>query len=207
MGKILYPDYFPVCIPKGAPSPAKNYLSLSLRQAMTLFWRVKRWEGRLSGGYVEEGEFGQIYTTTFSGGGSYSQLNPFFFFPSEEMDLVCSYGQFYFSRDAGSYVTQSDAYYGAGNVILSFYYSFNESEAFSDGSTIFPSFTVYGAGSSSGNGGQVGTYTLSFNGYTESRPLYTAYGSVNSGSVSIDIRAVEYWSYGGTYDTATGRPL
>jgi len=37
--------------------------------------------------------------------------------------------------------------------------------------------------------------------------LYTQTGSTYWGGISIKIRADEYWSYGGTYNTSTGEPL
>ena len=204
MGKVLYPSYFTTCIETGTPSAenAKDYLDLNLRQAMTLFWRVKKWEGRISGGYVEQFNQG-TYTTTLSGGENYAELNQSISSPNEEADLVCSTGQFLFSRDAGNFSTTGPAYSAQGNLILSFRYFFNN--ALSNGNRIYPAFSIGGGGSSEVDGGQVGSYTLSFYDCDKSGPLYTLLAT--SGSVSIDIRATEYWSYGGTYNTSTGARL
>jgi hypothetical protein len=54
MGKVIhasYSGYFPTCIISGTPTPSQEYLSLTLEQAMALFWRVRTWEAKASGSF------------------------------------------------------------------------------------------------------------------------------------------------------------
>jgi hypothetical protein len=56
----------------------------------------------------------------------------------------------------------------------------------------------------------LGNYSISFGGFTKNGDLYGEADGIGpnqpttSGSVSLQIRAKEYWSYGGKYDTTTG---
>jgi hypothetical protein len=206
MGEILhasYSGYFPTCIIEGTPTPTEQYLSLTLEQAMALFWRVKTWRAKASGSFHDEVLEATIaYTSS-----SFVDMTPNVIV-DEEQNLVC-YGNrtFYFERDATATITpdeSEDPYDGDGTI--NFQYNFSSINK--GGSTYYP-YVLFGsinsASSTDGGGAKIGTYKITYLNFEISGDLFGSDGS--SGSASIQIDAKEYWSYGGTYDTSTGSRL
>ena len=214
MGKVLSAQgsgYFPICIPEGTPTPSKNFLSLTLQQAMSLFWRVKTWEAKITG------------TVSFNTGNSITYLL------TNYQELVRNRPEI---NSEENYVCNGDETFSFGRVMevllasegqdpvifdfsWGFAYNFNPESGFGayrNGNLFYPSFETaivgpvvsYDAPTYNTN---VGIYQISLNGFTISGELYAADNLAPSGAALIEIRAKEYWSYGGTWNTSTGEPL
>jgi hypothetical protein len=221
MGKILYPDYFPVCIPTGTLSyDTSRYLKFNLQEAMAFFWRVRSWKIQMVGGYSYDlGEdFGRIQIQFL---GETRQINSLV---ETEEQLVCFRGIFnnpIYDLSATVTVSGGTNTISAGND-FDYYFSNNtyleQLDAFRIANTFyipliissgFFSYDSYRDVSSYPPQISTGQYSISFNNIIKTGTLYvpvlpeTAY----SGFYKLSISANSYWSYGGTYDTATGEPL
>ena len=202
MGKVLHASgsgYFPGCVTDG--TPPERSLGLTLEQAMGMFWRVRTWEVRTSGTQFYESAFSQYNSN------SYSNLIPFQNVGKEE-DLVCYGGSFFpqtLSVDVTVTPTSGDPpgppfivgssinfVYG-GSIIKNdpFYYFDFYIEGFNCLTYLFTD--------------KVGTYNISYLNHQISGDLFGPPDT--SGTTLIEINAKTYWSYGGTYDTATGNRL
>jgi hypothetical protein len=203
MGKVLHASdsgYFPTCIIDGEPpTPESNYLEQTLVQAMGLYWRVKIWESRCSGSYHG------IENTFVYPGGSFVEMSQSF---SAEEDLVC-YDLFACSREQNIQIIPDggEPYTSPGTIFFAIFYTLLKKS----GSLYYPRFVFQAsnidASLSSSYNVPVGTYTIKFLGYTLTGIMYGQAGSDASSSVLLEMRAKEYWSYGGTYNTSTGQPL
>jgi hypothetical protein len=200
MGKVLhasYSGYFPTCIIDGTPTPPKEYLSLTLEQAMALFWRVKTWEARASGSFYDLSLSSTIAYTS----NSYSDMSPSISIQKEE-DFVCKGSQtFYFERVATATITPDVGapYYADGTMNFQYIFSLIKK----GGSTYYPSFTISSINSlTSFYTSKIGTYKINYLNYELIGDLFGPDGS--SGAALIEINAKEYWSYGGTYNTSNG---
>jgi hypothetical protein len=241
MGKVLhasYSGYFPFCIEQGTPSSLQENLSLTLLGAMTLFWRVKKWEVALGGelNYTyPEGTFlpGLVQSITYP--------NDSFFVCETRGTNIATEEDFVCVQDADNFIFAS---IGRIPNIISFYQSeyfpyppmdnsfiqffglrFTTNDRIkTSGSNFFVRFESMVSVPSVIVGTKdlenfpemskiVGSYSISFGDFTKNGILYgTADGEAQrdgsiSGDVSLQIRAKEYWSYGGTYNTETGQPL
>jgi hypothetical protein len=203
MGKVVhasYSGYFPTCITDGKPTPPEEYLSLTLEEAMALFWRVKTWEAKASGSFRDNVLEANIEYTS----GSFENMTPSVIV-NEEKNLVC-YGNrtFYFERPATATITpdEGDPYDVDGSA--DFQYSFSSINK--SGSIYYPYIFISSINStSSGYTSKIGTYKITYLGHNIAGDLFGQDGS--SGNALIEIRAKEYWSYGGTYSTSIGSPL
>ena len=241
MGKVLhasYSGYFPFCTEQGTPSSSKEYLSLTLLEAMTLFWRVKTWELAFSGevNYTyPEGTLlpGLIQSIAF--------FNDSFFACETRGTNIAAEEDFVCVQDADNFFF---ATIGSIPSIISFYQSeyipyppqnnsgkhFFRLEFTTNNriKTSDPNFFVTFADIFSLPNAliglkdledfpemskTIGSYSISFGGFTKNGILYCTadgvgpQGEILSGNVSLQIRAKEYWPYGGTYNTETGLPL
>lgn len=207
-----------MCIPTGTPTEdISNYLQFNLRDAMTFFWRVRSWRIQISGSVsynLQEG-FGRE-SITFLGGTA--QLAPLV---GTEEELSCFSGIFDY---AGYYLpAQRTNDFGSDTISFGNEYEYffqnntgyTQFDAINNGNTFYVPVLLLGSGgfidySNLNEGGTViGEYTISFNGVLKSGYIY-APPFVNreySGLYQLNITAGSYWSYGGTYDTATGNPL
>jgi hypothetical protein len=203
MGKVLHASfsgYFPTCITDGTPTPPEEYLSLTLEEAMALFWRVKTWEARASGLFHDAVLEATIeYTST-----SFADMTPFVTIGQEE-DFVCKGNQtFDFDRAATATITPDGG--GASNETGTMYFRYNFSSVKKGGSTYYPSFTISSINSlTSFYTSKIGTYKITYLDYDIVGDLFGSDGS--SGSALIEINAREYWPYGETYNASTGLPL
>jgi len=203
MGKVLhasYSGYFPTCIIDGTPTPPEEYLSLTLEEAMALFWRVRTWEARASGLIADAATSANIEYTS----NSYSEMTPSIVI-EEEKNLVCKGSEtFFFSRDATATITPNGGTPYNIDGTINFQYIFSSIKK--AGSTYYPSFTISSINSlTSFYTSKIGTYKITYLGEDIVGDLFGTDGS--SGNAIIEVRAKEYWSYGGTYDTITGQPL
>ena len=215
MGKVLSAQgsgYFPVCIPEGETYPYQPTIPLTLEQAMALFWRVKVWEAKISGQWAIPSDGAFVYYTYFDGdsyedmaiSGNTPEIN------SEEQ-YICN-GAEIFLYERGVYLGVE---YPDGNSYsyeLGLYLQYCFSDNFNtrrNGKTYYP-FIVLGTGNSFSDGASntavIGSFNFKLLNDTFTGPIYTIVPTA-TGSVQIDIRAKEYWPYGGTYDTTTGNPL
>jgi hypothetical protein len=200
MGKVLHASfsgYFPTCIIEGTPTPAQDYLSLTLEQAMALFWRVRTWEARASGSFFS----GNTGSTIEYISSSFVDMTPTITIGQEE-DLVCKGATtFFFQRSANAIITPPGSNFG-GTIDFQFIF---ESIA-RGGSTYYPSFfiasinalTLFAPTFTS----KIGTYKITYLDFDIEGDLFGPDGSF--GSALIEINAREYWSYGGTYNTSNG---
>ena len=203
MGKVIHASfsgYFPTCIIDGTPTPPEEYLSLTLEEAMALFWRVRTWEARASGSFSDASISSNIEYTS----NSYSEMTPTIVI-EEEKNLVCKGSEtFYFSRDGTAIITPDGGTPINFDGIINFQYIFSSIKK--AGSTYYPSFSISFVNSlTSFFTAKIGTYNIKYLDYDFSGDLFGPDGS--SGNALIEVRAKEYWSYGGTYNTTTGQPL
>ena len=203
MGKVLhasYSGYFPTCIINQTPTPPEEYLSLTLEEAMALFWRVRDWEARASGSFYNASISSNIEYTS----NSFSQLTPTIVI-EEEKNLVCKGSEtFFFSRDGTVIITPDEGTPVNSEGIIYFQYIFSSIKK--AGSTYYPSFTISFVDSLTYfYTAKIGTYNIKYLDYDFSGDLFGPDGS--SGAVLIEVKAKEYWSYGDTYNTTTGKPL
>ena len=219
MGKILSAKgsgYFPLCIPTGVPDTA-NTIKLTLQEAMTLFWRVKKFEGKINGTInYPAGPNSGAYTITYTMN-AYAEMPNFGNFyptPNTEEDIVCDTNEGRRAFYAPDAITVFFSFQQNPLLLPIFmFYSFNSDSGAvkeSDNSFFYPDFTAQFHVLDTRNIGKsyVGDCNLSFYGYNKNLPLYANQGGdPSSFNISASIRAKEYFSYGGTYDTATGNPL
>lgn len=222
MGKVLhasYSGYFPFCTEQGTPSSSKEYLSLTLLEAMTLFWRVKRWELKVNGEL-------NVNDTT-SGVEKITYDNEEFFECEATGTSIATEEDFVCVQDADSFLFTT---VGRLNELLTFrsgltilntfqgsfilVFTTLDERIITNGSNFFVNFfSGFGSGVTTkdedrhpNNTTIVGSYSISFGGFTKSGELFGPEGQF-SGNMSLQIRVKEYWSYGGTYNTETGQPL
>jgi hypothetical protein len=203
MGKVLhasYSGYFPTCITDGTPTPPQEYLSLTLEEAMGLFWRVRAWEAKATGSFHDPVLEATIAYTS----NSFGDMTPSVIV-NEEKNLVC-YGNrtFTFERAATATITpdNGDPYDTDGGT----YFQYNFSSINKSGSTYYPYILIGSINSASSSyTSKIGTYKITYLDSNISGDLFGSDGSF--GNALIEIRAKEYWSYGGTYSTSNGSPL
>jgi len=228
MSKVLhasYSGYFPFCTQQGTPSSSKEYLSLTLLEAMTLFWRVKIWEvkvtGQLNFTYQEAPE-GRLQSITYP--------NDSFFECEARGTNIATEEDFVCVQDADNFVFASIgrlasvfSFYDDPDTIpnsfiqfFQFRFTTLDELIITDGSNFYVNFESSIPAAASvvtkdeerfpENTKIVGSYSISFGGFTKNGNLYgPADGDESvSGDLLLEIRAKEYWSYGGTYDTTTG---
>jgi hypothetical protein len=186
MGEVLFPGTFPFECDEPYESSYFIFNS-NLYQAMKMYWRVKTWgvKATLSGRTVTPPNNGE-YVFTYG------------WDVIKEEELVCL--KTFSQRSGGSpFVENSFVLYPNTNgTQLACSILFRPSD--DSGEPEISSFFTAGRTSfelSVLNFGDGGTCTL----YSPNTTLE------EFGSMSIVIKALEYWSYGGTYNTHTGEPL
>ena len=195
MGKVLSAQgtgYYPSCIQEGSRPNDPSYLDLTIEQGMALYWRTRRWRVDASGSYYSDETGSPGNPLVFSGGGELTQYTPV----GSEEDLVCLGGSEYgFFGDININGIPSGV-----EVFYDYTTGFKTDEKF------FPSFFFNSIYISSTDSIKVGVARLIFNGYTISKDIFSSEdGAV--GDVLIDFTCIEYWSYGGTWNTSTGELL
>jgi len=182
MGKILSPQgsgYFPTCLSQNA-----TLATHSITDAMEMYWKVRSWTVTISGycsGY-------QVFIST----------------ASDETSLVC---QSSFLPSINTSFFDENAFYLGGPSVDSILnpQKYAMVPAFAvvcqlenDGGSVIISSEFY---DEPGNFVIVGSFSF----YGKSYRLFGGEGS--EGGLSGSVIPSAYWSYGGTYDTATGAPL
>jgi hypothetical protein len=147
-----------------------------------------------SGGFISDSYGAPII---YSGGGELTQYTPV----TSEESLVCKGGD--------EYGFFGDINVDSGTQPVEVFYAYTS--GYKTDSKFFPTFalnTIYISSSPAGSpsGQKIGDVRLLFNGYTITKDLYIN-DTGASGNVLLDFTCTEYWSYGGTYDTATGNLL
>jgi len=197
VGKVLSAQgsgYYPSCIQTGSQTGSPYYLDLTIDQGMALYWRTRKWRVDASGGFISDSYGAPII---YSGGGELTQYTPV----GSEEDLVCKGGD--------EYGFFGDINVDSGTQPVEIFYDYTS--GYKSDSKFFPTFalnTIYISSSPAGSppGQKIGDVRLLFNGYTITKDLYIN-DTGASGNVLLDFTCTEYWSFGGTYDTATGEPL
>jgi hypothetical protein len=192
-----------------------NYIAGDILEVMTLFWRVKKWKMSVSGSLSQPGAI-------WSFNGIQHELLTTSSVEKEE-DLVCfnSEDKFYtaFRTAAVLWGTLNDEpFANFADLTVGLGHLFAPYNTF-ESNAIVKNGDVYKLPFFCGLQGvpllsdpldlgwvPVGTYTLNVLGISATpKTLYGPDGY--SGSATAVVSAKEYWSYGGTYDTATGNPL
>jgi hypothetical protein len=199
MGKVLhasYSGYFPFCIPEGTPENCP----WTLGKAMQTYWRIRTWTFSASGIVTND----EDPSDTFPFSSVYTDITSRDFETGEpqtlEERLVCEnyFGTEFILRnnayiDFSSQSGTSGGLYNSGlygEVIdyregpLEFFFSANGSSAFN--------ISILGA-------------NIPINMIWENDEQDESSYSITSGSATLT--PTLWWSYGGTYDTATGNPL
>jgi hypothetical protein len=206
MGKILYPSYFTSCISEEIPEEfdLDGYVSGTLRQTMALVWKVRYWEARTSGTLY----YGDGYTRTYSGDYQTLQRTPFSPPVAEtEEDLVCTAGTLLNSRFTSNVAWTVEGITSNVTDNIGWYVELQGGVS-TNNKIYFPCIigNIWFVNANYPFFNECGSYTISFENYTLTGILYS--GDYNgSGNVLVEIRAQEYWSYGGTYNTSTGARL
>jgi hypothetical protein len=200
MGKVLHASgsgYFPGCIQEGTDSV---YAVWPLEQAMQTYWRVRAWDFNADivvrfFDYPDEGENTDIPFTT--------SLTDIRSVVGDEEELVCNNNEF-FKTGIGSadlfFFPVSNLSYPYRKVGDLYYSGFG---GFIEDNSEETEFSFW-----AGNGGQ---FSISILGATLA--IGADYmGTLSGGpheviSCTASLTPSEWWSYGGTYDTATGNPL
>jgi hypothetical protein len=188
MGKVIFPGTFPFECDEPY-LPQFFIFNSNLAQAMKMYWRVKTWEVRatLSGRTITPPDNGE-YVFTYG------------WDVIEEKELVCL--KTFSQKSGGSPFTENSfvLYPNTNSTQLACSILFRPSDDGGEPSVSSAAFPIVGKTPfelSILNFGDGGTCTL-YN------PNSTLEGY---GSISIVIKALEYWSYDGTYNTTTGEPL
>lgn len=210
MGKVLHASYsgyfpFPFCLSENNSFPTGREtfypVGLSLEQAVSLYWRVSKWQ------------FSDNFTPA-----SYETIFQFTYYPTfqnipEEKALLCSSGfvfseifnqqsGFIFSQIIEGYLFQSPQLLPQ-NIVKkgNLYYP----QLFFNGYWV--NYAEFGTGvtlfNPMGDSNVVGSLRIEWLQYIVNIPLYSFY----TNPYSVVLKAIEYWSYGGTWDTATGARL
>jgi len=203
MGKILYPNYFANCIATGTPEHSEDYLAFNLREAMSMFWKVKSWNAIITG---------SLSYTIGGGGGTetISFLGESHNFPSPvgtEEELSCYVGGFNYEYVA---LAQRSNNFFTDIISTGNFFSYNFHSALQSGGRYYIPvrigntqfwFSEYAAPEPNASYIPVGGYTISFAGggasgdvYENSDPASGGYPDLQ-GSVSINISASSYWPY------------
>jgi len=220
MGKVLHASksgYFPRCLVDTPALPRdSNYIIGGIEEAMTPFWRVRKWEISVSGTLVAPGT-----EWTFSGTPNEIFGNPAV---EKEEDLVCfnSQDKYYIEFSSGlvpwatlngePFETIANLFVGLG-YLLAPYNTFEANSIVKNGDIYkLPFFwgiqtiPLISDPLDLVDRVPVGTYTFDVLGVsTATKTLYGPDGY--SGSATAVVSAKEYWSYDGTYNTSTGMPL
>lgn len=230
MGKVLHGSksgFFPFCLDFSDPPISGQYVylqeQLTLAQAVYLYWVPKVWEIQIVVGYYEDPN------EPFAGSNSFT----FGFENSSEQDFVCNplfgavsagvggglanppWNEKYFSLFAGNisgfkkFKFSNSSATRPENTLYSPYvdgYFSAYNEAGDDAVYIGRSIDSTGYNATGTASVTVGQFQVSIPYQIKSlTPAYTS-GYMNY-QAGVFISVAEYWSYGGTYDTATGLPL
>lgn len=202
MGKVLYPGYFPnEC---GSFDGGPRWVQSDLSGYMRIFWRVKKWRITITltdhGTTPGDGSFDFVYQ---SDAGS-----------EEELACVSGSGFHLIEHPAGRDKWVVEAfnifpYFTAANdfrpyIILAYEASDSSNDkgaGIGDGAGVEP-FLV--------PGDSISVNQLNISNFGNDTATITWYNILGLNNMITEISALkaeEYWSYGGTYDTTTGEPL
>jgi hypothetical protein len=221
MPKILSPKLFPLC-PFGYP-PLGKELVFTLQQGMEFYWRVKRWDARIiatltrpSGDPVVINEQFNLQTGTGEARGSYEIPYPGIA-PSSESNLVCPAGSLW-GWDSSAPVGPYTLFFASAQGGLSIQCRIAANQYYKNGENY--QFNIYVIALSAfaqaaleptyntfPNLAVCGSFTIQLNEGLVSAPLYCRYFNGYFIDLNIQMQPLEYWSYGGTWNTSTGQPL
>jgi hypothetical protein len=205
MGKVLSAQgsgYFPSCLQE-MPESTLGIVTASLSNIMKLYWRVKSWKiDSITGSFKPNAEYDaesfsyNVIEKDLTQVSEITQENQYVCNPVYSAFVIIDYnyvlnGIPYPATSPFNFAYGDDFYYGYGIALgIGFQYNVNNSWGSSERS------------------GQIGTFNI--NPFGISVPLYSYNDGpprVPSGNVVVNMSPREYWSYDGTYDTATGNPL
>lgn len=195
MGKVLFPAYYPCGEFISSGGLAYTPLNLdNLTAEMAVYWRVKKWKATI---IVTPGEL-------YSSGpiGTFIQYG--YWDANTEEDLCC-HSSTYFLIDPVNFGGDNEpwassafgfAFYQQKPYLSFSYHPIDEGRWQAISNIYESSYTI----------GQLTVENFNLSpGITI--PAYSSTGDSWEATISLSIRAEEYWSYGGTYDTTTGEPL
>jgi hypothetical protein len=212
MGKILFPKYFPTCPADGSDFVVPGYtavLTSTLAETMKLFWRPKKI--KVSGSYSQYEDTGYIRDCVTPANFELIIKSPY----GSEEEMICEPVLNWVVASANNIENIDDCFDWGGNPLyygdpLNSFYTFNSFE-------IIP---AYGSTLQSCNSGvlikQLYPVEREEAGPFDWVPIdiagvqYQMATYVNEsgfGYLSASVEVTEWWSFGGTYNTATGAPL
>lgn len=216
MGKVLHASksgYFTSCILDGSPKNKVPYIKTNLYNAMALWWRVKTWELTITGIV----DYAQVHYEYF-GEKKKLQFNPEPYPLNEEKDFVCLDYLVYYA----DYPGELDGQYFDTQVEFSpgFWIPPTDNDAPEDFQKFYLdkksknldfymlfglSFAAVFNYTNSGDYIEAGSLTIKFLDQEITNKLYMFAGPENQGNAIVTLNAKEYWSYGKTWNTTTGK--
>jgi hypothetical protein len=214
MGKILFPKYFPTCPKDGSDYVVPGYtaaLTATLAQTMKLFWRPRKI--KVSGSYNKFLDTGYIRDCVEPADFEVIIKSPY----GSEEEMVCDPAKDWKLESStnvqdfefGSSWGTAPLFYGGQDSL----YTFNSFEFIMD------------TGDQPGGGGcfykvlikqlypvereETGPFdykTINIAGVDFNMATYFN-NDFQAGYVTASVEVTEWWSFGGTYNTATGEPL
>lgn len=177
MGHVTSIGEFPFCV-TAYPGGYVNHTTGSLDVVMKSYWVLRKFS--ISGTYLDGASVTQSFSITLK--------NP----SSSEDQIVCD--------PAWVVDTSSNL-----NTINGSWYSNNS--FYKDGSLIVPDYSI-SALYQNGGGSGFSIVSLDASGYPQTFLFegMTFYGT-DGGALTFTLTPIEYWSYGGTYNTSTGAKL
>jgi hypothetical protein len=204
MGKILYASrsgYFPSCIEE-VSSIESNFKS-TLRNMMSVYWRVSQWKAKVSGTAISFNDESVIFLGT-----EYNLIRTFG--PSTEEELIfCVPRPLDFSTEIFP-ISVVDGITLNGNIFLSLDLRISVQKEAGDlysiasgiGVAVLPG--VLSVDSTPEYDLEIGSCRINMAVGFITTPLFASSFSYKSGNVQLTFTAREYYSYGGTYNTQTG---
>jgi hypothetical protein len=206
MGKILYASgsgYFPSCIEE-VSSIQSNFKS-TLRNMMSVYWRVSQWKAKVSGTAISRFDepiifFGTEYNLNRTVG------------PSTEEELIFCEPQPLSFITEGFPIVSVDGVVFNGNIFLSLDLRISVQKEAGDsysiasgiGAAVFPGSLVIVDPIDPSYDLVIGSCRINMAVGFITTPLFASSDYYKSGNVQLTFTAREYYSYGGTYNTQTG---
>ena len=199
MAKVLHASgsgYFPYCIQESLDS---KYAIWPLNKAMQTYWRVRTWTFSASGtkriyNFPEVGDITDVaIETSLSGIQSGTAFNEFY---TSEDQLVCD-GGFYKNDPDNSDKFATIDFQGGATRVGNLYDSGMQGAIYDINSAEWLFGTIYNSWSVSVLGNDLPMDVNLFPSEFEEEVI----------SISATLTPTLWWSYDGTYDTATGDPL
>jgi hypothetical protein len=213
MGKILFPKYFPTCPKDGSDYVIPGYtavLTSTLAKTMKMFWRPRKI--KVSGSYNKFLDTGYIRDCVTPADFELIIKSPY----DSEEEMVCDPVK-YWKLESSTNVEDPENVFNWGG--MPYYYGEKESlytlNGFEfymtrgdnpGGGGCFYMVNIKQLYTVEGNGGPYDWNIINIAGVDFNMATYLN-DDFQAGYVTASVEVLEWWSFGGTYNTATGEPL